>query len=465
MIQDGVEPTNIGGAMVKAINRKPRAFQTPGEKSYLLDAHETRLRERLQLVNHVEDTRLARLQRQIASSERANVGRILRRKDQMRVTLINIASSKRKIRANVGDFERRLKNGTNSPVFALEQERIRRKEQELEVLCERLRAPNSQLLAAHVQDELRSIESRLDASPSRLVSSQPPSVAETCTPIKPETSTDQKILVNDTTSQPVEQTKTMPINNIDHHLDEMHAKMSKAIISRPKNSDLLHDHEEGHFPITLSTDFEPKTIPREASRRTPVPKPGTPAELKDASKIQNNVVPVEVPVRELPPLRVTRSNKQRYLALMQQKLVRTANRDREISNSALQRERHAVKRVAELKVKTREDIQGRRTADSDDSLGSIKQQEAVTRLQVTRMGSILPGVMEAPERSREKARDHATPAARATGRRRRQSRRATDSATTGVSLPPLRINVEVLKELKESRLRHRHQSHKLPKLP
>ncbi|XP_038075810.1 uncharacterized protein LOC119743473 [Patiria miniata] len=463
MIQDSVQTANVGGAMVKAINRKPRAFQTPGEKSYSLDAHETRLRERLLLVNRFEDARLERLQRQIASNERANIGRILRRKDHMRVTLINIASNKRKIRSNVGDFERRLKNGTNSPVFALELERIRRKEQELSGLSRRLQAPNSQLLAAHVHDELRSIESRLDTNPSRLVTSQAPSVAETHTPGQPHKKHDP---VTETSHQPSEQTDTMPINDMDDRLNEVHAKMSQANISKPNNSDLLHGNQDRNFPVTLPADLEqPKTHPTESHNRiNPVSNSETPVQLKDVP--ENTVVAVEMPVRELPPLRATtKSKKQRYLALMQQKLSRTANHrggEPEISNSALQRERHAKKRVAELKVKTREDIQGRRTADSDDSLGSIKQQEAVTRLQATRKGSILPSVGEEPERSRARARENA----RALARKRRQQRLATDSAATGsVSLPPLRIDLDVLKELKESRLRHRNQSHKLPKLP
>ena len=446
--------------MVKAVNRKSRTFQTPGEKIYSLEEHNTRLRERLLFVNRFEDARLERIQRQITSNERANIGRILRRKDQTKVTLINIASTKRKVQANEGEFERRLKNGTNSPVFTVELDRVRRREQELSGLRRKLQAPNSQFLAAHVRDELRNIESRLDASPSRLTSTNPSSVAGSYN-----LNNDQDAGINLTNNHLGERSKNKPVNSsLEELVSEVHTKMSQTNISRPKSSSPMNEEQESKFPVTQPVE-QNKMDQLEGDIAIPVPSGETnlsrPVKLEDIP--ENKVISVAIPKRELPPLRVTRNKKQKYLALMQQKLSRTlTDRDQEIGNSALNRERHALKRVAELKVKTREDIQGRRTADSDDSLGSIKQQETVTRLQTNRtsVGSTqLPTVGKDPEK-------RAKPSEKSRAPRKRSRRRGAESAAaTGVSLPPIRIDVGILKELKESRMRHKHQSHELPKLP
>ncbi|XP_033641763.1 uncharacterized protein LOC117302076 [Asterias rubens] len=474
MTSEGVQTILSGDTMVKAVNRKPRTFQTPGEKIYSLEEHDTRLRERLLLVNRFEDARLERLQRQITSNERANIGRILRRKDQTRLTLINIACTKRKLQTNVGSFERRLKNGTNSPIFSVELDRVRRREQELSSLRLKLQAPNSQFLAAHVRDELRNIESRLDANPSRLTNStNPSSVAGSYTHVKLTNDKDTETSLITTGNS-----EKMTTDNLKELVDEVHTKMSQTNISTPPGKITpVPEVQEINFPVTQPA-LEQNKMPDDqlkSSFALSAPSVDKPLNLKledipekPEDIPENKVVSVELPKQELPPLRVTRNKKQKYLSLMQQKLVRTSvnERDQEISHSALKRERHALQRMAELKVKTREDIQGRRTADSDDSLGSIKQQEAVTRLKTSQKSqSQLPSVRREEHEKRTKLRDFS----RAQTLRKRPSgkRRVTDSSTAavGVKLPPLRIDNSILKELKESRLRHRHQSNKLPKLP
>ncbi|XP_072036341.1 uncharacterized protein [Amphiura filiformis] len=524
--------------------RKAKSSQNALERWTHLEKSSARIRERLIFDNRFENFHLDRHQEDLKSSEEEVLRDIFRAKDHMKLSLIDLAQSKRQIRNSVCDYERKIRRGSHSPVFSLERDRLKKKERELRGLQARLQGPNSQLLAEHVQDELKMIEYRNSVGLNNLhVATTLPAIGTRVDPkfaslnpeenshfineyrggshddfesyekqdggtsksnnyarhqqMLPHSSSDKLVSRRDIESSddkvPFERDtlKPAPIRSKKrprhHHIINSHSRVNmvrESVTSLKVKKDM--DHEpliNADFAIPLSPVPEEKppsnklnhhqlqnleesmsltseTVEREFSlikhssecaatdnaqpmatsidemTHSPVAEPLTVQE-----DLRTGALPPIIPMKDLPK----KSKTSRCRTKMQRQLLKDKDGQLGVLSAvdiaASRRERHAQKRLAEVKMKTNKQIN--KVTASGNRRNPHHLDVALPRSRKTELEMDCSVPLDDQDRVSKVKKD----------------------VDGEVRLPPIRVDPYMLQELKRQRIKHRTECTKLPKLP
>ena len=441
---------------------------------------------------------MLRKRKSISDLSEAELKEVFRIKDEMRVSLIDIAKSKRQYNNRESDFETRLRDGKHSSMFKMEYRKLRKKKVELEKLEEQLKGPNSKLLASNLTSELKNVEAKAEKE-----AKQPESKyrGRWLAPLKNKAKVEALLSEAGSSSALATEPSKIPGADFANLVQMVHKQFKKASISGKNSADVSKDkvNVDRHCETSdscptskmadqISDSQVPKQTEAEIVHRT-----DTDSGLYPVSRLHKPLIPIDstssdddsdvevkrkrrhridgrapilstvpelsespVPKAPAPKPDGKRSKKQKARAQMMKGIQKDAEVTR--TDSARRRDRHVKKRLSTLATRTKEDIANRRsispnvdmeahfdTGNSDEALNSIHQAEVVARLQLSRskVGITLPEL-----RRDKKAKSEARP--------------PRDQA---VSLPPVNVDGHILRELKEQRRKHKDQSSGLPKLP
>ncbi|PIK43650.1 hypothetical protein BSL78_19485 [Apostichopus japonicus] len=435
-----------GSKMVKVTLRKSTKHLTPVEKLLSLERNRDRNRNRVHFLNRRENKQLAKRYHGYEQKSSNRMRDILRTKDQMKLDLIELDYSRRKAKT-ICEFEKRLREGKGNPVFLKEHLKLVQKEEELAILLDRLNGPNSQMVASHIREELRAINHRVDHSSSsyRIEPNFVNSI---------EQSQSRTIDKNE-----VHGTETIEIEGATHEL-------LKPVHSEPESESkriegAVAENEQGYpeqFGLQCDEINNEEHINRETKladileKVEELPRDAVIGQIPFLSR-SDSIFPITSSVsqrrNELPPLKV--KTRQKHCHFVVHRSHRPRQSTLNPTRSAQKRAKHAQKRVTELTEKTRLDMKKdetmRRRKEVDtprDSLKGIQQAETIARLEVAKKGITLPDIKTANSQQQ-------TPRAR--------------TVDISIKLPSLKVDRELLSELKRQRYKHKNQSESFPQLP
>ncbi|KAJ8021745.1 hypothetical protein HOLleu_39034 [Holothuria leucospilota] len=429
--------THDGSTMVKATLRKSSKHLTPVEKWLSLEQNSFRRRNRVHSLNHKETVQLSSRYHVFEQNRSRRMRDILRTKDQMKLTLIDIDHTRQRLRG-ICDFEKRLREGTNSPVFLKEHMKLQRKGEELTLLQNKLHGPNSMIIANQLKEELKAIAYRVEEDSN-------PGISKGVTG-------PYDVQLDETSLS-----KEMELPLIDDDVaGETGGSGGKTDVggshkdgnTSPSQDQVMYDGENSDEkdPVSgaqkFSEEFGDVTTSSQLDKHL-----HTLSRSDSFFPITSSISPKK---DELPPLKF--KNRQKHCHFVVHRSHRPKQSLYHPTHSALKRAKHAQKRVAELGEKTREDMRKdgvtrkrKETNSPSDSLKGIQQAETIARLQVAKKGISLPDIKTATEH-------------------RKQTPRAQTSDST-IQLPKLKVDRDLLSELKRQRYKHKHQSESFPKLP
>ncbi|XP_077998602.1 uncharacterized protein LOC144451588 [Glandiceps talaboti] len=425
--------------MPTLLSRKPRGYQSASEKLEHLQNLSRHIRNRADFLNNREKAHLRMRTKQIETHEYAAYSGLYRFKDYMKVDLIDMHKSKKRIQRGVTDFEQALKEGKNLPVFRSEYERLKSKQRKLERLEAELRGPNSFNLAKDLNTRLKLVDSTLGVNKrGRKINLPPIDRAGTeveNSPAPPETSSDDKTEERPQLGKEEEnETDKSDINNNEEKAGTNQSSahpVTKAPV--PKKNAM-----SGVDVMLASNPVYQRMIQKQQEEEAELRRQEEEAELERKRK--------EELAKPLPPLRET------LFADMNLRMPRKVVRRRSpVSGSLLKRKRHAERRISQYKEQSKSDVE-RKLSNSISSLNKLAHGAAKeTTKKRTPRGS---DNSDAASTIASLSSDDSTKVARK--KKRREG---------GLMLPPIRVDVNLLTELKEQRIRHKKQSYGLPGLP
>nr|XP_006818679.1 PREDICTED: trichohyalin-like [Saccoglossus kowalevskii] len=415
--------------------RKSRLYQTSTEKLENMQHMSRAIRHRAEFLNKQEKAHLRMRTKQIESNEYAVMGSVYRLRDYMKIDLIDMHKSKKKIQRSVTEFEQSLKEGTNLPVFKSEYERLRKKQRRLEKLEVDLRGPNSYSLAKDLNSQLKlvNLTYSYDTENKKVHGFNLPPIDA-----NPNTTTTEEAPLSD--AEKIAQDEN---EKEQQQKEEEEKKESERLLQEKRQSPLrrLSKKLDNNNNILLPTNpayRQLMQIKKEQEEEAERLKLLEEAEIEKKRK--------EEAAKPLPPLRET------LFADMNLKMPKKFVRSRSpVSGSLLRRKLHAERRIKNMKVQSRSDVD-RKLSNSITSLNKMAS--------VSSSGE--QNTKTSP-RGSDYGDNSSTVAASEAGSKltRRKHRRSEG----GLILPPIKVDISMLKEIKEHRIRHKKESTGLPHLP
>ncbi|XP_033113641.1 uncharacterized protein LOC117114177 [Anneissia japonica] len=425
MMSQSVNRLTDKNEMVTGVSRKHREYLTHIERLENLHHASNRNRNRTNFTNKLENFRLSKKNKQLDSKELHQMRAFFKTKHDLKFNLVDIAKTKRRLNGSETVFERHLRNGSNEPVFQMEYNRLRHKEQELQLLKDRLEAPNSQILAKRVIDELRNIDLRsMKSDEFRMAKfNLLPPIAKNDDVEKSDVT-----IVAESNSTEIEgnqevQSTERIISGSYQYIDtsEVAGKKSKyEIVLNNRSIETTGTKHARNIKSNRKRFSKDVGLPNINSRR-PIEGQSTHNETNDLSQCNSKLV---------------------------------ENTDKNTTMEIVRREKETEERLADLKEGTKYDIQKRRTSsligllEPRDSLKTLKCFETISKMHLKNSSS---NILDRPTPKIQKKRTT----------KKETQRRSSDVC----SLPPLKLNTNLVRELKHQRIRHKKESEGLPKLP
>ncbi|XP_070560397.1 gelsolin-related protein of 125 kDa-like [Ptychodera flava] len=330
------------------------------------------------------------------------------------------------------------------PVFRAEYERLKKKQQKLEKLREELSGPNAFALAKDLNTRLKLVDATIGKKKKMNSAKLPPiekSVEDIKEEVEPKAEESQEATEQVSETRPLEdeskqQTAKVEITSVEQKVDE---NLSLPPLQEKRNVSVATLNTNSNIPVTALLASNPvyqRMLQKEQEERE--------AELKRLEAEEEERKRKAEAAKPPPPLRETL-----FADMCLSKPKKFVRRRSPISGSILKRKRHAEQRMNFYKSQSKLHVE-RKLSNSINSLNKLANgtSETTSHKKVTR------GFDNTETASTTTSSDD-------TGKVVRKKKRKEGD----LILPPIKVDTDLLKELKEHRIKHKKESYGLPNLP